>query len=104
MQTHAHTLIASSIYCFLFHDGDDDDPQPTIYIYQKRRNRNTKADGNPTAMHVEFMQGVLPLLDQADYVYRYSWMSSRDKSGLRGLMETVDGKDQLTVLGKIYNT
>ena len=35
-----------------------------------------KADGKPTSMHVEFMKGVLPLLDEADYVYRYSWTYS----------------------------
>lgn len=61
------------------------------------------ADGKPTSAHLAYMREVLPLLDAADYVYRYSWMSARDSSGLRGLVETVDGKARLTALGEVYN-
>eukprot|EP00037_Helgoeca_nana_P024630 m.262971 g.262971 ORF g.262971 m.262971 type:complete len:347 (+) comp26697_c0_seq1:147-1187(+) len=62
------------------------------------------ADGRPTDDHIRFMTKVLPLLDAADFVFRYSWMSARDSSGLRGLVETVDGKTQLTDLGRIWNS
>jgi hypothetical protein len=61
------------------------------------------AQGRPTPEHRKFMEGVLPLLDSADYVFRYSWMSARDKSGLRGLVEdTPDGSVQLTELGHVW--
>ena len=53
------------------------------------------ADGRPTSDHLAYMRAVLPLLDAADFVYRYSWMSARDSSGKRGLLETVDGKARL---------
>jgi hypothetical protein len=63
------------------------------------------AQARPTSDHVTFMRNVLPLLDAADYVYRYSWMSARDGNGRRGLMETSsDGIDRLTELGQIYNS
>ena len=61
------------------------------------------ADGKPTSDHLAYMRAVLPLLDAADFVYRYSWMSARDSSGKRGLLETVDGKARLTELGEVYN-
>lgn len=62
------------------------------------------AQGKPTSDHVHFMREVLPLLDAADYVHRYSWMAARDdKSNLRGLVETINGKAQLTELGRIWN-
>ena len=54
------------------------------------------------ASHLAFMKGVLPLLDQAPFVYRYAWMSARDSSGRRGLVETVDGVARLTELGKMF--
>eukprot|EP00041_Stephanoeca_diplocostata_P017163 m.341491 g.341491 ORF g.341491 m.341491 type:complete len:362 (-) comp20611_c0_seq2:1514-2599(-) len=56
-----------------------------------------------TAQHMEFMREIIPLLDQADYVYRYAWMSARDSSNLRGLVETVNGSAKLTHLGQFYN-
>ena len=62
------------------------------------------SDGKPTSEHLQFMRAVLPLLDAAPFVYRYSWMSARDASGLRGLVETVDGRGRLTELGRLYNT
>lgn len=62
------------------------------------------ADGRPTAKHLEFMKDVLPLLDKADFVFRYSWMSARDKSGMRGLVEDgPDGQVRLTELGHVWN-
>merc|ERR1712007_330577 len=58
----------------------------------------------PTAQHFAFMKEVLPLLDQAPFVYRYSWMSAHDGNGLRGLTELgPDGKQRLTLLGKLWN-
>lgn len=32
----------------------------------------------------------------------YSWMSGHDKNGLRGLLEVVGGKTQLTEVGQTY--
>lgn len=58
----------------------------------------------PTSDHERYMRAVVPLLDGADFVYRYAWMSARDPSGRRGLVETVNGTAQLTQLGQIYNT
>ena len=61
------------------------------------------AQGRPMPEHREFMEGVLPLLDRADYVFRYAWMSARDKSGRRGLVEDApDGSVQLTELGHVW--
>ena len=62
------------------------------------------AQGRPTSEHLKFMKAVLPLLDASPYVYRYSWMSARDSNGRRGLMETVNGEDRLTVLGQTWNS
>jgi hypothetical protein len=64
----------------------------------------THEQGRPTSDHKQFMKEILPKLDGADFVYRYAWMSARDPSNLRGLVETVNGKAQLTELGQIYNT
>ena len=62
------------------------------------------AEGKSTAEHLKFMREVLPLLDQADYVYRYSWMAAQDSSGLRGLIEKgEDNNTQLTELGHVWN-
>lgn len=62
------------------------------------------AQGRPTPDHLAYMTKVLPLLDQAGFVYRYSWMSMVDSHGRRGLVETVDGKSQLTMLGRMWNS
>lgn len=52
-----------------------------------------------------YMTEVLPLLDAAPYVFRYSWMSLHDKSGLRGLVTNdASGKPTLTKLGQIYQS
>ena len=48
------------------------------------------AQGRPMSAHAAFMREVLPLLDAAPFVARYSWMSARDGSGKRGLVETVE--------------
>ena len=49
------------------------------------------------------MAEVLPLLDAAPYVFRYSWMSLQDGSGLRGLVTNdAAGKPTLTKLGRSY--
>ena len=58
------------------------------------------AAGKPTSDHLKFMKDIVPQLDAADFVYRYSWMSAHDSRGLRGL---VDG-GKLTELGQVYNT
>jgi len=59
----------------------------------------------PTKDHLAFMQQIFPLLDQADYVFRYAWMSAEDTSNnLRGLVVTnSNGQQSLTVLGEAYN-
>ena len=54
----------------------------------------------PTADHLAYMKEVVPLLDAADYVYRYSWMSAHDPTGRRGLVSN----GTLTELGQVYNS
>jgi hypothetical protein len=52
------------------------------------------------------MAEILPLLDAAEFVFRYAWMSARDSNGLRGLVEQKTGENgqvQLTKLGQLYN-
>jgi hypothetical protein len=45
------------------------------------------------------------VLDGADFVERYSWMSARDTSGMRGLIEDgPDGNARLTELGAVWNS
>eukprot|EP00054_Salpingoeca_dolichothecata_P004365 m.30375 g.30375 ORF g.30375 m.30375 type:complete len:353 (-) comp14542_c0_seq4:81-1139(-) len=63
-------------------------------------------DHKPTADHMTFMAKILPLLDTADYIYRYSWMSARDSNNLRGLVQTNNSTSQatLTSLGRLWNT
>ena len=69
------------------------------------------ADAKSTAEHVVFMSAILPLLDAADYVDRYSWMSAWDKHALRGLVElnsatgttSETSSVELTELGRIWN-
>lgn len=59
---------------------------------------------NPTEDHFAFMKEILPMLDQAPFVYRYAWMSARDGRSLRGLVENgPDGQQRLTMLGKLWN-
>ena len=65
------------------------------------------AEKRPTVDHARFMEAVLPRLDAADFVYRYSWMSAHDGHGLRGLTELVpggEGRSRLTRLGHIWNS
>lgn len=45
------------------------------------------------------MKAVIPLLDAAPHVARYSWMSAHDASGRRGLV----ANGELTELGHLYN-
>ena len=63
------------------------------------------AEQRSTAEHIAFMKAILPLLDAAEYVYRYSWMSAWDAHALRGLVEANSdtGKIELTELGRIWN-
>ncbi len=61
------------------------------------------AQGRPTSDQVAFMKQVIPALDAAPYIFRYSWMSAHDSKGLRGLIETgSNGQHQLTQLGQLY--
>jgi hypothetical protein len=57
------------------------------------------ADKRPTKDHIAFMTQIFPMLDAADYVFRYAWMSAEDSNGLRGLV----ANNQLTELGQLYN-
>jgi len=59
--------------------------------------------GRPLEDHFVFMSEIVPLLDAADHVFRYSWMSARDNSGRRGLVTTVRGNAELTQLGCLWN-
>ena len=46
------------------------------------------------------------LLDAADFVFRYSWMSARDSTGKRGLVEDDGAKGgavRLSELGQVWN-
>ena len=56
------------------------------------------AAARPTSDHIAFMKAIIPALDKASFVYRYSWMSAEGAN--RGLV--LDGK--LTELGQLYNT
>lgn len=48
---------------------------------------------------------LVAVLDEADFVERYSWMSAHDGSGRRGLIEDgPDGNVRLTELGHIWNS
>lgn len=60
------------------------------------------AQHRSTSEQLGFMSAVLPLLDAAPFVYRYSWMSMRDPHGLRGLL--VNNSSALTVLGHLWNS
>ena len=62
------------------------------------------AAGKPMSEHLTYMRSVVPLLDAADFVYRYAWMSARDSGGMRGLVEVdAGGAQRLTELGVAYN-
>jgi hypothetical protein len=56
------------------------------------------------ADNLKNMTAVLPILDTHPAVSRYAWMTARDSSGNRSLVQ--DGPDgtSLTVLGQAYNT
>lgn len=59
----------------------------------------------PTSDQLTYMKSILPLLDAAPYVYRYSWMSAHDGNNLRGLITTdASGQQTLTQLGQLYNS
>jgi len=62
------------------------------------------AQKQPTSKHLAYMKEVFPLLDKADYVYRYAWMSANDKSGLRGLVSGSSGSQTLTKVGELFNS
>lgn len=47
------------------------------------------------------MREIFPLLDAADYVYRYAWMSA--SSANRGLVTGSAGAQTLTAVGEAYN-
>ena len=58
----------------------------------------------PEADHLAFMASIVPLLDAADFVYRYAWMSATDANGLRGLIKVnSSGGQVLTDVGALYN-
>lgn len=61
------------------------------------------AEGKPTADQIKFMKEIVPLLEEAPYVYRYAWMAVEDSKGLRDLV-TSSSPQQLTELGQLYNS
>ncbi|CAH1802209.1 unnamed protein product [Owenia fusiformis] len=55
---------------------------------------------------MEYMKGVLPWLEQADYIYRYSWFITRmDDTPFihKDNQLLIDGKSELNELGKFYD-
>jgi len=61
------------------------------------------ADAKPMSEHLAYMKKIVPLLDGADFVFRYAWMSA--KSANRGLFNyngsTAIG---LTEVGALYKS
>ena len=61
------------------------------------------AQAKPMADHLAYMKAVFPLLDAADYVFRYAWMSAH--GGERALVAgTVGGQQSLTPVGELFNS
>eukprot|EP01006_Ploeotia_vitrea_P015948 TRINITY_DN46352_c0_g1_i1.p1 TRINITY_DN46352_c0_g1~~TRINITY_DN46352_c0_g1_i1.p1 ORF type:complete len:264 (+),score=17.05 TRINITY_DN46352_c0_g1_i1:22-813(+) len=61
--------------------------------------------GHKSQKHqLEYMRQVVPMLDKAPFVFRYSWFPARthDKDDHRALF--VHDKEELTQLGKLYNS
>jgi hypothetical protein len=58
------------------------------------------AQNKPMKDHLAYMQKVVPMLDAADYVYRYAWMSAR--SANRGLFTNPGPGQTLSEVGKLY--
>ena len=57
----------------------------------------------PVAEEAALMRALVPLLEAAPHVARYSWMSARDPDGLRNLVEAgAGGSMQLSELGQLY--
>lgn len=58
----------------------------------------------PVADELALMKALVPLLEAAPFVARYSWMSARDTDGLRNLVEADAGSGalRLTELGQLY--
>ena len=56
------------------------------------------AANKPMSQHLAYMREVFPLLDKADYVYRYAWMSAH--SANRGLVESSGAA--LTPVGQLF--
>jgi hypothetical protein len=60
-------------------------------------------DDKSLADEIAFMKEAVPMLDSNSAVFRYAWMSARTNDN-RNLLETSDGKAQLTELGQLYNS
>lgn len=58
------------------------------------------AAAKPMAQHLAFMKEIVPLLDAAPYVYRYSWMSAN--GGQRALFEGTPPSMGLSPVGQLY--
>jgi hypothetical protein len=57
----------------------------------------------PVAEEAALMRALVPLLEAAPHVARFSWMSARDPDGLRNLVEAgAGGGMQLSELGRLY--
>lgn len=57
-------------------------------------------DNKPMAKHLAYMSEVFPLLDAADFVFRYAWMSG--SSANRGLLTGSPGNQTLTPVGELF--
>lgn len=58
------------------------------------------AQNKPMAQHLAYMKEIFPLLDAADFVERYAWMSASGAN--RGLYDTHKGV--LTPVGELFNS
>jgi len=58
------------------------------------------AQGKPQADHLAYMKKIVPLLDAADFVFRYAWMSA--KSANRGLFTNPGPGQTLSPVGELY--
>ena len=57
-------------------------------------------DNKPQEKHLAYMTEVFPLLDAADFVFRYAWMSGNSTN--RGLLQGPPGRQTLTPVGELF--
>jgi hypothetical protein len=60
------------------------------------------AQNKSRADNLAYMKSVVPMLDKADFVYRYAWMSARMSN--RGLFDNNGPKQTLSTVGELYKS